>query len=97
MSDTFLYLPMQHENPNGLHVKYEIKKIVAISSNYPGHYKTIPVDEGSEYFVLRLDDNQSNKAHLNACKQAILAYANAIRQFNETLADDLLKRYFTTK
>ena len=51
------------------------------------------VDENSEYFVLRLDDQSSDPIHLNACRKAILTYAENIKDHLPLLYNDLLEKY----
>ena len=82
-------IPTKKENPRGLYQKYRILKA-----------NGAPVDPEAVYFVLRLDRNCSDLAHLEACREAVRAYADEIgRQSNgEHLADlacdllDLLNR-----
>ena len=86
-------IPTQTENPTGLHQRYYIQKIV--HPNYfeePG-MKLAPVDEGSEYFVMRLDEGGKDRNHIKACRIGIHAYADAIEQFIPELAKDLRERY----
>lgn len=52
-----------------------------------------PIDEGAEYFILRLDDGGSDLIHGDACRQAVLTYAYAIRNHLPKLADDLIALY----
>lgn len=51
------------------------------------------ISSDSEYFVLRLDDNASDPKHLAACRIAIHAYAEAIKEQLPVLAADLIERY----
>lgn len=75
-------IPVEQENPNGLHQRYEIYK----SSGEP-------VDPNAEYFVLRLDLGGNDPKHIQACRQAIRTYAVAIQDHLPVLANDLLARY----
>lgn len=52
-----------------------------------------PVDENADYFVLRLDNGGSCPQHIAACREAILAFADAIAKHNPTLAGDIRFRY----
>lgn len=51
-----------------------------------------PLDEGSEYFVLRLDKG-GDREHVIACRKAITAYANHIVDTLPELANDLMDLY----
>lgn len=75
-------LPTQLENADGLHQKYFIQKV-----------NGEPLDDGSEYFVLRLDNGGSDPIHAEACRQAVLTYASIIKNHLPHLSDDLIKRY----
>lgn len=88
-------IPAQYENPNGLHQRYLIKKLVPNGEDFFGHpkYKTKDVDEGSEYFVMRLDDGGSDPIHIAACRKAVLCYAEAIKDHLPDLSKDLIERY----
>jgi len=83
-------LPSRVENPNGLHEKFHIQKII-------GYHKAKPMYQdigyGEEYFVLRLDDMQHNEAHLQACRAAALAYAKSISKTFPKVAEEMIKRY----
>lgn len=93
----------QLHNPNGLHRKYYIQKIVAkyIGDDFIGNPKyeseIKPCDENAEYFVLRLDKNGSDPVHMEACRKAILFYAELIKYHLPELSYDLISRYDTTK
>lgn len=65
----------------GLEVKYNVSKIDGT------------VDENASYFVLRLDDCCENKKHQEACLDAVITYARAIRDTNKELHDDLMNLY----
>jgi len=99
----------QEDNPNGLHLKYFIQKIVdwhpaGISARdhlddhtlpYFGEMvpELAPVDKNAEYFVLRLDKGGKDKNHTNACRKAVLKYADEIEPFIPQLAKDLRDNY----
>lgn len=94
----------QIDNPSGLHKRYHIQKIVTESNPHFSHdsilglqdpyiQKTIPVDQGSEYFVLRLDTGGSDIEHIKAGRVGIHAYAEAIKHHLPQLSEDLIKRY----
>lgn len=83
--------PTQGENPNGLHSRYHIQKIVR--SNGPFDDKLIPTEEGSEYFVMRLDEGGKDREHIKACRIGVHAYADAIEHHLPELAKDLKERY----
>lgn len=70
------------QNPNGFHQKYHIQKIDGK-----------PLDENSEYFVLRLDKNGEDSKHGEACRVAIISYAESIKDYLPQLSKDLLCRY----
>lgn len=93
-------IPTKEQNPNGLHQKYYIQKLDGyevvgrdffeqpiIEPNYK------PVDENAEYFVLRLDENGSDKNHIEACRKAVIMYAVNIEPYLPELAKDLIERY----
>lgn len=91
-------IPTQKENPNGLHQRYQIRKVVKIEPEFMGlplkeQWTTAPVDDDAEYFVLRLDTGGSDINHIKACRIAIHAYADAIESHIPGLAKDLCERY----
>jgi hypothetical protein len=55
--------------------------------------KEVAVDEGSEYFVLRLDLAGSDPEHIKACRIGLHAYANAIQHHLPQLAKELIEKY----
>lgn len=75
-------IPTQAENPQGLHQRYIISKVDGS-----------PLDEGAEYFVLRLDDGGGDPNHIKACREAVLCYARNIATKLPKLAQDLIERY----
>lgn len=88
-------IPTQTTNPNGLHQRYHIKKIVPIKNpkEYGRQFKTVATDENSEYFVMRLDEYGKDINHIKACRIGVHAYADAIEPFIPELAKDLRERY----
>ncbi len=98
----------QIENPKGLHSMYHIQKIKMVPNpnfsptakvsqvinNYDPLIEAVcSVDEGSEYFVLRLDTGGSDIEHIKACRIAVNAYALAIKHHLPELAEDLINQY----
>jgi len=75
-------LPTKQENPKGLHYRYHVTKT-----------NGEPVDENAEYFVLRLDKAGRDPIHVKACRNAILTYAEGIRDHIPELSKDLIERY----
>ncbi len=75
-------IPTKEENPKGLHQRYIVSKADGT-----------PTDESAEYFVLRLDDFGKDKGHINCCRIAIRAYAEAIEFHLPELSQDLIDRY----
>jgi hypothetical protein len=55
-----------------------------------------PIDEGSEYFVLRLDKG-GDKKHVDACRKAIITYASEIKDYLPELSNDLYEKYASGK
>lgn len=94
-------IPEQHENPNGLHGKYLIRKIVPNPHYDPNAYwmvdrelySVVDCDKDAEYFVMRLDTGGSDIEHIKACRIGIHAYADAIEATIPQLAKDLRERY----
>lgn len=52
-----------------------------------------PLDENSEYFVLRLDYGGSDRTHIDACRLAIVTYAAEIKYHLPELYKDIMERY----
>ena len=75
-------LKTREENPEGLHMRYYVEKVSGK-----------PVDEGAEYFVLRLDEKGKDPKHITACRKAILTYAEEIKDHLPTLSKDLFDKY----
>ena len=86
-------IPTQTENSKGLHARYFIQKIVHPNIFEEPGMKLAPVDEGSEYFVMRLDKGGSDIEHIKACRIGVHAYADAIEHHLPELAKDLKERY----
>jgi hypothetical protein len=89
-------IPSQLESPTGLHARYYIQKIVPADGMFDdtdSNLKLVPVDKGSEYFVMRLDEGGSDLEHIKACRIGIHAYADAIEHHLPQLAKDLKERY----
>lgn len=97
-------IPSQIVNPNGLHQRYHIQKIVLEDGNldwsdrsggergFPALIKK-PVDKDAEYFVMRLDEGGKDYEHIRACRIGIHAYADAIKHHLPELSNDLKDRY----
>lgn len=75
-------IPTIEENPTGLHGRYIVNKANGEET-----------DPNAEYFVLRLDEFGSDKKHINACRKAVLKYADEIEAHIPQLAKDLRERY----
>lgn len=75
-------LPLQSENPNGLHGRYIVEKV-----------NGEPIDDDAEYFILRLDKNGSDPKHIAACRKAIMTYAEEIKDHLPKLSQDLIEKY----
>jgi hypothetical protein len=60
-------IPTPEENPKGLHQRYNITK-----------HDGTPIDPNGIYFVLRLDFNGNDLAHIKACRAASLKYVQYI-------------------
>ena len=78
-------IPTKDECPKGLHQQYVLTRADGK-----------PLDERAEFFVLRLDEFGHNPVHIEACRKAILAYADAIVATKPELAKDLYSRYNST-
>jgi hypothetical protein len=88
-------IPTQLENPKGLHQRYYIQKVNPLGYFQDGEMvkELIPVDENSEYFVMRLDEGGKDPEHIKACRIGVNAYADAIEHHLPELAKDLRERY----
>ena len=74
---TMSKIPSKEENPEGLHRRYDVKKI------YGGL-------TGKEiYFVLRIDADGDDPEHLMACQAAARVYAHQIKDHIPKLSHDL--------
>ncbi len=80
-----MILPTKEENPHGLHQKYILARVDGQD-----------LDPEAEFFILRLDAKGKNHNHINACRRAVLAYADAIAPTKPGLALDLYARYNAT-
>lgn len=69
------------EQPDGLFGKYHIERTDGT-----------PIEPGNQYFVLKLE-GEGNPKHIEACRKAIVVYANEIYRELPELANDLLRRY----
>ena len=84
----------------GLYRKYYIQKIVPkkkrkFFSSWLEDDKDFdlePLDNGFEGFVLRLDEG-GDPNHVEACRKAILTYADEIKGYLPELSKDLIERY----
>lgn len=90
-------LPTINENPKGLHQRYVIRKVVG-ETKREGFFgttrlKTKAVDDNAEYFVMRLDRGGKDPIHIEACREAVLYYAELIKDHIPELSQDLIKRY----
>ena len=66
----------------GLYNKYKVSKVDGSST-----------DPSAEYFVLRVDESCKDKQHLEACKKAVLVYAESIKDHLPKLSKDLIEKY----
>ena len=78
-------IPDKDKNPGGLYRKYNISRTDGKE-----------LDPKAEFFILRLDEHGFNHNHINACRKAILAYADEIAVRNPKMAKDLYERYNQT-
>ena len=91
-------IPTQLDNPNGLHQRYQITKLIRVDESWRG-IKTkpkivrVPIDPEAEYFVFRLDEKGKDPNHIKACRIGIHAYADAIEPHIPQLAKELKERY----
>lgn len=84
----------QKENPNGLHARYTVKKLVPYKPKFgKSRYMEVEPDPSAEYFVMRLDEGGSDIEHIKACRIGVHAYADAIEHKLPQLATDLRERY----
>lgn len=93
-------IPKKEDNPNGLHCRYYIQKYVGqkfIRYDWIGDAVYEPVfeevDADAEYFTLRLDFGGNDQKHIDACRKAIMTYADEIKNHLPELSTDLIKRY----
>ena len=78
-------IPTKEENPRGLYQKYVLARTDGRE-----------LDERAEFFILRLDEFGRSPEHINACRRAVLTYADAIAPIKPELARDLYQRYNLT-
>lgn len=71
----------KEENPEGFHHRYYVTKLDG------------ETDPRAEYFVLRLDNFGKDSRHIEACRKAILVYAEEIKDHLPGLAADLVYKY----
>lgn len=89
-------IPTRSENPKGLHQRYFVAKWIPGLEKHPTwplERILQPIDKGSEYFVLRLDDGGKDPVHIAACRKAVLCYAEEIKYHLPELSKDLIERY----
>jgi len=65
----------------GLYDRYNVTKKIGYN------------DPKAEYFVMRLDEHGDDINHINACRKAMLTYANEIAEHLPKLSEDILKKY----
>ena len=97
-------LPSIKAKPNGLHRKYLIEKVVGYKYSHDDFFGdpvyvevTKPISDKFEAFVLRLDDFGDDKVHIDACRKAVLHYAELIKCHLPELSKDLIERYSKTQ
>ena len=73
---------MENFKKKGLYNKYVVTKADGSES-----------DPRAEYFVLRLDQHQSDPKHREACRKAVVTYAKAIKDHLPQLSQDLIALY----
>jgi hypothetical protein len=73
---------MKSEAERGLYNRYQVLKTNGDSC-----------DPNAEYFVLRLDGYGNDIRHIQACRKAVLRYAEEIKSHLPKLADDLIQKY----
>ena len=78
-------IPTKNENPTGFHQKYILTRCDGVE-----------IDHRAEFFILRLDEYGKNPVHINACRKAILAYADEMAATKPQLAKDLYNKYNQT-
>lgn len=70
------------ETSNGLYKKYIVSKA-----------NGDPIDKNAEYFILRLDYKDDDIIHVQACRDAVLFYADKIKDHLPQLSKDIFERY----
>lgn len=91
-------IPKQKDGTYGKHPRMEWEQVLLKDfADLPPGTQLRPMlcdtDEGSEYFVMRLDEGGSDINHIKACRIGIHAYADAIEHHLPALAKDLRERY----
>jgi hypothetical protein len=96
------------QNPMGLNQRYVVRKIeLSLNPNFSPSHKVsqvinnhdqylpiiAPVNKDAHYFILRLDEMQSDPYHLAACRIAVRAYARSIKFHLPELAKDIFDKY----
>lgn len=74
-------LPSQEENPKGLHNRYLISRTDGT-----------PINPKNVYFILKLE-GEGDPIHMEACRKAVLKYADEIKEHLPELSKDLFDRY----
>ena len=74
-------LKSKKENPNGLYNKYVISRTDGT-----------PINPENVYFILKLE-GEGDSIHIEACRKAVLKYADEIELHIPLLAKDLRERY----
>ena len=74
-------LKSKEETPNGLHNKYVISRTDGT-----------PINPANVYFILKLE-GEGDPIHMEACRKAVLKYADEIENHIPQLAKDLRERY----
>jgi len=78
----FIMIPTKEQNPKGLHQRYVVSKMSGE-----------PIDAMAEYFILWLDSGGSDTKHIEACRKAVLKYAEEIKEHLPELSKDLVDKY----
>ena len=95
-------IPTREDNPKGLHQRFVIRKITGWrkQETFFGTEliaRTKEVNPEAEYFILRLDKFGRDPKHREACRKAVLYYANEIKNHLPELSKDLIERYGNNK
>lgn len=74
--------PVEPEQPEkGLYRRYNVSKVDGNN------------DPSADYFVLRLDEHGDDKQHIEACRKAVMLYADEIESHLPQLSKDLREKY----